>query len=240
MATFVLVHGGLHGGWCWKRVAERLRAQGHDVYTPTLTGLGERSHLLNPSIDVDTHVADILGVLEWEDLHDVILVSHSYGGLPTTGAAARAPARIAHRIYLDALRPEDGESAEHLSGANVDQREVAKQGSEGPQPLDVSLEFARMMGISDPDDLEWVRSKVTAQPPATVTQPLEMREPPPSPILYIGCLDQRLAPLDPSFERAKARAASGDPLIRVVELDAPHDAMVTHPDQVAELLLSVL
>src|SRR5580700_2534506 len=100
-ATYVLVHGGGHGGWCWQRVVPLLRAAGHEVYTPTLTGLGERSHLLRPDIDLDTHIADVVGVLRYEDLTDVILVGHSYGGMVITGVADRALARIGQLVYLD-------------------------------------------------------------------------------------------------------------------------------------------
>jgi pimeloyl-ACP methyl ester carboxylesterase len=90
MATYVLVHGGGHGGWCYQRVARLLRSAGHEVYAPTLTGLGERSHDVHPGIDLDTHIADVAGVLRYEDLHDVILLGHSYGGMVITGAADRS------------------------------------------------------------------------------------------------------------------------------------------------------
>jgi pimeloyl-ACP methyl ester carboxylesterase len=111
MATFVLVHGSLHGGWCWKRVVPRLRSAGHDVFTPTLSGLGERVHLVHPGIDLDTHIQDVLGVLEYEDLHDVVLVGHSYGTMVITGAADRLPGRIAHLVYLDGVMACDGKAA---------------------------------------------------------------------------------------------------------------------------------
>src|SRR5579864_6508570 len=102
MATYVLVHGGGHGGWCYQRIAPRLRAAGHDVYTPTLTGLGERTHLLRPDINLDTHIADVVGVLKFEGLTGAILVGHSYGGMVITGAADRALSRVAHLVFLDA------------------------------------------------------------------------------------------------------------------------------------------
>ena len=108
MATFVLVQGSLHGGWCWKRVVPRLRSAGHDVFTPTLSGLGERVHLAHPGIDLDTHIQDVLGVLEYENLHDVVLVGHSYGTMVITGAADRLPGRIAHLVYLDGVMARDG------------------------------------------------------------------------------------------------------------------------------------
>ena len=101
--TFVLVHGAWHGGWCWRRVADLLELQGHKVFTPTLTGLGERSHLLTKDINLDTHINDLLGVLEAEDLRNVILVGHSYGGMVATGVADRVPERISRLVYLDCL-----------------------------------------------------------------------------------------------------------------------------------------
>ena len=108
-ATYVLVHGGGHGGWCWERVATPLRAQGHRVYTPTLTGLGERSHLLNPNIDLDTHINDVVNVLKWENLTDVILVGHSYGGMVITGVADRARDHVGQLVFFDAAHPKNGD-----------------------------------------------------------------------------------------------------------------------------------
>ena len=106
MATFVLVHGAWHGGWCWRFVRPLLG--GHDVYAPSLTGLGERKHLARADVDLDTHIADVVSLLEMEDLCDVVLVGHSYGGMVITGAADRAPERIGRLVYLDAFVPENG------------------------------------------------------------------------------------------------------------------------------------
>ena len=111
MGTFVLVHGSCHGGWCWKKVTPLLREYGHDVYFPTLTGLGERSHLVSKNIDLDTHILDITQVLEYEDLNEVILVGHSYGGLVIGGVAEQMPKRIRRLVYLDGYLPEDYKSA---------------------------------------------------------------------------------------------------------------------------------
>ena len=125
MATMVLIHGSMHGGWCWQRVAPLLRAAGHDVYTPTLTGLGERVHLAHPDVDLDTHIRDVLGVLEFEDLHEVILVGHSYGTMVITGVADRVPERIAHLVYLDGTMAADGQAAldfSHRSGVPYGER----------------------------------------------------------------------------------------------------------------------
>lgn len=116
MATFVLVHGAWHGGWCWSRVARLLRGQGHDVFTPTLTGVGERTHLNVVSVDLSLHVRDVLNLLDWEDLSDVVLCGHSYGGMVITGVADRVPDRIRALVYLDAMVPDDGQSAFDLVG----------------------------------------------------------------------------------------------------------------------------
>src|SRR5688572_3434051 len=123
-ATFVLVHGGGHGGWCYKRVTERLQAAGHVVYAPSLTGMGERSHLLNPSIDLDTQITDIVNLITWEDLTNVVLVGHSYGGMVITGVADRAGSSIGHLVYLDAAIPKNGDSLADNPGVKDEYRRV--------------------------------------------------------------------------------------------------------------------
>src|SRR5262245_52546214 len=110
MTTFVLVHGSMHGGWCWRRAVPLLRDAGHEVYTPTLTGLGERAHLAHPGIDLDTHIRDVLGVLEYEGLRGVVLVGHSYGAPVVTGVADRDPERVAQIVSLDGAVPDDGQA----------------------------------------------------------------------------------------------------------------------------------
>jgi pimeloyl-ACP methyl ester carboxylesterase len=119
MATYVLVHGGGHGGWCYQRVARLLRAAGHEVYAPTLTGLGERAHLLSPRVDLDMHIRDVAAVMEYEDLREVILTGHSYGGMVITGAADRAADRVSRLVYLDAANPKDGQSLVDVSGGYI-------------------------------------------------------------------------------------------------------------------------
>ena len=119
MATFVLVHGAWHGGWCYGRVAKLLRAAGHDVYTPTHTGVGERSHLADGKITLATHVQDIVNVIAYENLSDVILCGHSYGGMVITGVAAKLGDRIKSLVYLDAFLPEDGQSLFDLVGPDM-------------------------------------------------------------------------------------------------------------------------
>jgi pimeloyl-ACP methyl ester carboxylesterase len=117
--TFVLVHGAWHGGWCWQRVADRLRGGGHTVFTPTLTGLGERSHLLRAGIELNTHITDIVNVMTWEDLRDVVLCGHSYGGFVVSGVAEQMAAAIRSIVFLDAFVPRNGESVLDLTGPAV-------------------------------------------------------------------------------------------------------------------------
>ena len=111
MATFVIVHGAFGGGWQWGQVSALLRARGHEVYTPSLTGFGERVHLATPETGLETHIQDIVNVIRYEDLDRVVLACQSYGGMVVTGVADRAPERLAHLIYLNALVPQDGQAA---------------------------------------------------------------------------------------------------------------------------------
>src|SRR5580698_7000937 len=110
MATFVLVHGAWHGAWCWRRVAAMLRRNGHDVFAPTLTGVAERSHLLTPHINVDTHILDVVNLMKWQELKDVVLVGHSYGGMVISGVAEKMEKSIASFVMLDAFMPENGQA----------------------------------------------------------------------------------------------------------------------------------
>src|ERR1700710_3251440 len=129
--TFLVCHGAWSAGWAWKKMHPLMAAAGHRLVTPTYTGLGERAHLANPSIDLDTHIADILNVIKYEDLHDIVLVGHSYGGMVATGVADRARDRVAQLIYIDAFVPDDGQSLFDLNeGGRASSREAAKN-SEG-------------------------------------------------------------------------------------------------------------
>ena len=132
IGTYVLVHGAWHGGWCWAKVARLLRDAGHEVYTPTLTGLGERAHLARPDIDLDTHIQDVVAVLEAEELRQVTLVGHSYGGMVISGAAARTSGRIGHLVYLDAFVPEAGKCLlDYVGERAAAMREAAATQGEG-------------------------------------------------------------------------------------------------------------
>ena len=117
MATAVLIHGAFHGGWCWHETARRLRGDGHQVYAPSLSGLADRSHLMSAEVDLEMHIRDIVNLIEWEGLDEVVLVGHSYGGMPVTGAADRVAERLAGLVYLDAFTPDDGDTAAAVRSA---------------------------------------------------------------------------------------------------------------------------
>ena len=172
MTTFVLVHGAWMGGWCYKRVARLLRQAGHEVYTPTLTGLGERAHLINRAIDLDTHVQDILGVIRCEELSDVVLCGHSYGGMVITGVAEQLAAKIRSLVYLDAFVPENGKSLlDYLPAEQSGQmRDDAAQNGEGYKITPVpAAAFA-----VNAQDAAWVDAMSVKQPLATFEQKLEV------------------------------------------------------------------
>ncbi|MGH7752167.1 MAG: alpha/beta fold hydrolase [Gemmatimonadales bacterium] len=231
---FVLVHGAWHGGWCWKRVTPLLRAAGHDVFTPTLTGLGERAHLMTSSVDLETHTQDVLGVLQCEDLDRVILVGHSYGGMVITCVADRAPERLAHVVYLDAFVPRDGQSLYDLvppeRRAMYD--EWARTKGEGFRLPSPPLEF---FGLTDESDVRWAAPRVLPQPLATFTQPARLKGSLAGvPRTYIACA-KHTGPFKPFAQRAQT-----EPGWRYRALAAVHDVMITAPRDLVALLLEVL
>lgn len=229
--TFVLVHGMWHGGWWWSRVAEQLRIRGHKVTTPTQTGLGERAHLRSALITLDTFVADIVNHLKWEDLSDVVLVGHSFGGAPISGAADGVPERVAKLIYLDAAIMEDGESWFGLLPPDLvaDRTKIAQGFSGG-----ISLPPAppQTFGVTDPDDAAWVASRLTPHPFATLTTPLRLdhRCGNGLPAHYITCTSPTYRPAAMCRERAEERGWPISPL------DSGHDAMVSHAHATADML----
>ena len=236
MATYVLVHGGWHGGWCWKKVTPLLRAAGHDVYAPTLTGLGERVHLLTPAVGLETHVEDVLGVLRYEDLQQVVLVGHSYGGIVITGVAERAADRLAHLVYLDAFVPRDGQCLLDLVPPEraAATREQAKTTGDGwrvpPRPVE-------QFGVTAEADLRWAGPKVGDQPRLTFEQPVHCASVASAalPRTFIRCTESAGSGFSATFaERVRA-----DTSWRYRELATGHDAMITAPDALADLLLEV-
>jgi pimeloyl-ACP methyl ester carboxylesterase len=231
MATFVLVHGALCGGWCWKRVTPLLRAAGHEVYVITLTGLGERAHLAHPEIDLDTHIQDIVKVIDYEELIDVVLVGHSYGGMVISGVAELVAPRLAHLVYLDARIPRDGETmrdgfAPDMWTAYMTGVRTAGDGWRVPVP-DLG---PHPWGITDPDDVRWVLSKLTPQPLATWVEPMRLgnQQAAGLPRTFIHCTEGSA----PHVSRAR-----GAPGWQFLELATGHMAMITAPRELADLLL---
>jgi pimeloyl-ACP methyl ester carboxylesterase len=174
MATFVLVHGSCHGGWYWKKVTPLLRKYyGHDMYFPTLTGLGERSHLVSKDIDLYTHVRDITQLLEYEDLTEVILVGHNYGGLVIGGVAERIPERIKRLVYLDGYILEDNKSAFNLIPgleAIYKKRALTEHGKEWL----VASYDPRVWGVINPTDIRWMETRLSSMPWHTHDQSLRI------------------------------------------------------------------
>ena len=161
MSTYVLVHGAWHGSWCWKRVRKALQAAGHEVFTPTLTGVGERSHLNSASVNLSTHIADVANLIRWEELSDVILCGHSYGGCVISGAADRGPDRIRALVYLDAFVLEDGEALiDFLPSAQVQgMRQRAQDTGDGWKVDPIPAEAFRV----NSQDSAWVNRQCTPQ-----------------------------------------------------------------------------
>src|SRR5262245_44703942 len=158
MATFVLVHGGWHGGWCWEKVIPFLEAAGHQVYAPTLTGLAERASELSPDVGLDTHIQDVVGLLVDKDLHGVILVGHSYGGMVITGVVDAVPERIAHLVYLDTFVPRDGEAMVDVSPRLIRLLLRRQTRADGWR-----VDSQGTYGVTTEPDRSWVLSKVTPQ-----------------------------------------------------------------------------
>jgi pimeloyl-ACP methyl ester carboxylesterase len=241
MATFVLVHGAWHGGWCWRKVAPLLRAGGHVVFTPTLTGLGERSHLLTPEVGLATHVQDVVATLEYEDLHEVVLVGHSYGGMVIAGVADRATDRIAHLVYLDAYVPQASQTPAEVLGPEQRGALQALADATGkgwllPPPPPEAL------GITDDADCRWMHSRLTAHPlRQSLAHPIRLMTTPAAgrlPCTYIFC-SSPAGGISSDFARfaAPARTRTG---WCYRELAGGHDAMVTMPDALAALLLELV
>jgi pimeloyl-ACP methyl ester carboxylesterase len=224
--TFVLVHGAWHGGWCWRFVRPLLEA--HQVFTPSLTGLGERRHLARPDIDLDTHVTDIVSLLEMEDLHDVVLVGHSYGGMVVTGAADRVPERIARLVYLDAFVPEDGKC---LLDYVVPER-AARMREEGEKTGSVTPPPLSLWGVVRDDHVAFVKPREARHPYGTMVQKIRLKgNSAKLPRTFIYCS----SPATGSFDQFAAQYRN-DPAWKFFELATGHDAMILMPQRVAELL----
>ena len=236
MATYVMVHGGGHGGWCYQRVARLLQAEGHLVYTPTLSGLGERSDLLTDAIDLALHAEDVAAVFHYEDLRDVILVGHSYGGMVVTGAADMAADRVGKLVYLDAATPRNGQSLVDVAGPVINAvRPMGRVVDDIELVLLPAPDAGLLYGVADPDDLAWMAERLTGHPWKCFEQPLALQNEEALwaiPQYHIVCAST-VATRDKSLME-QARAAG-----RLWEIDTGHDLMITEPARTADALLQV-
>lgn len=233
MASVVLAHGAWSAAWAWKKMRPLLRAAGHDFFSPTYTGLGERAHLANPDIDLDTHIQDVLAVIEFEDLKDVTLLGHSYGGMVATGVADKAPDRIARIVYIDAFAPANGQSLFDLVGpkAEGNMRKGAEKDGDGwklplnPMPPDTS-----------PEDSAWAVPRRRPQPIKTFEQKISLTGAAMPPRHYIYAKKNGPGDVFRQFgERAKSEAGW-----TYYELDASHNPHITCPDDLMKLLSDIM
>lgn len=232
--TFVLVPGAGHGGWVWRKLADRLVAQGHRVFTPTLTGLGERSHLLTGSLTLQTHITDVVNVFKWEDLTDAVLVGHSYAGWVVSGAMEELEDRVRALVYLDAFLPDDGQrGVDFLNEQQTDAFNTAREKGEVSRPGPNST----ALRIQSPKDAAWVDSKITPQPIGVSLDPVRIT----------GARDRVATKLyvrtplfpQPRFDAALERCKN-DPTWKTAIVDnCGHDPMVDDPEAVQKLLLAL-
>jgi len=228
--TFVLVHGAWHGGWCWLRVADRLRSGGHKVFTPTLTGLGERSHLLRPDIDIGTHITDVVNVIKWERLTDIVLCGHSYGGFVISGVAEMMAEAIRSIVFLDAFVPRDGDTPQSLTGPAIQEgiRAALQRGD-----LSMPARSAAFFGVNEADHA-WVDALCVPQPIGTFTHKIALTgaQEKIARKTYIRAKSYA----NPGFDKAFA-AVRADPSWRTYEVPCGHDVMVDMPERLSDLLL---
>jgi pimeloyl-ACP methyl ester carboxylesterase len=230
--TFVLVHGASAGGWCWRRVADLLERQGHKVYTPTLTGLGERSHLMSGLITLDTHITDIVNVIKWEDLTDFVLVGHSYGGWIISGVAEQVEGKIASIVFLDAFMPENGQKVLDTNSerSRAEIAEALRTASVSRPAPDASV-----WAVNE-KDRAWFNAKATAQPVGVAFTPIRLtgaRDRVPKKT-YVRALGYRMETFDRFYARTKADASW-----RTYEVNCGHEVMIDMPERCAEILLEV-
>jgi pimeloyl-ACP methyl ester carboxylesterase len=231
--TFLVCHGAWGGGWSWKKMHPLMQAAGHRLVTPTYTGLGERAHLASPAIDLDTHIQDVLNVIKYEDLRDIVLLGHSYGGMVATGVADRARDRITQLIYLDAFVPDDGQCLLDFLPEQERQRmrDAAKSGDgwrvpPNPTPPD-----------TPPEDVEWLNERRVPMPIKCFETPLKFSGGALTlPRSYIYAT--RIAPAD-VFGQFAARTRSA-PGWRYVEIDASHSPGVTAPEALMAVLEKIV
>ena len=218
-ATFVLVHGAWHGGWCWQRVCERLRRHGHRVFAPTMTGVCERSHISSASVDLSTQISDVVNEIQWKNLDGVVLVGHSYGGMIITGVAELIAAKIASIVYVDAFIPEDGQSTADLGG----------KADAGPFTTPLSAELFAI----NLEDRAWADSKMTPQSTACFTEKLKVSGAYQT-IARKTYIRAKGFPV-PAFAAALEKVRK-DASWQTFEIECGHDIMIDKPDELSGLL----
>lgn len=241
MATYVLVPGAWLGGWVWHDVAARLRGAGHEVYPISLTGLGERVHLARPDIDLETHITDVVNVMIWNDLRDVILIGHSFAGIVVTGVADRIPERLRALVYLDSAPLDDGQAMTDLfppEALTALQQAVDAHGDGWRLPFpgfDALGEGASLDGLGE-RERSLLEAKAVAQPWPTYTQPLRLQHGDRADVAYrrvlIACADMRGLVAAGVAEIVALTA----PPWRYLELETGHWPMLSTPVELAERL----
>ncbi|HEX6509692.1 MAG TPA: alpha/beta fold hydrolase [Chloroflexota bacterium] len=239
MATFVLVQGAIVGSWCWRWVTPELRDARHVVYTPSLTGLGERVHLASPQVDLDTHIEDVVNVLHYEDLTGVVLVGWSYGGMIIAGATDRVPERVAHVVYLDSDVPRDGDTSAPLS-AHARLEALARIHGDGWRvPPEVTSAESRLLSDLSEERRRWIAARFAPHPVKTWLQPIRLSGRAATILTtYIRCT-VGYDPTDEDTARQDARIRS-EPHWRYWELPASHSAPFSAPYDLAQLLLKIV
>jgi pimeloyl-ACP methyl ester carboxylesterase len=242
MANFLLVHGAWHGAWCWQRVLPGLMGAGHRAHAVTLTGVGERAHLLHPSIDLESHITDVMAAMDAEEMDEVVLVVHSYAGMLGTAVADRRPERLRHLVYLDAVLPKPGES---WSSTHASATRNARIAAAQSHPLHAfPAPDPSVFGLSDADHA-WVKRRQTPHPGGPYTQVLDFdpQRVASVPRTFINCTSPPLGTIDVSRLRMvdpKFWDGAWLPGSQVLEMHTGHDPMVSDPDGLVQHLLSLL
>ena len=229
--TFVLVHGSYHGGWCWRRVADILEGRGHEVYAQSLTGLGDRSHLLSKGVDLETHIADIANLVMWEDLKDICLVAHSYAGFPATGALEHIHNRVGSIVWLDAFIPKNGQKQIDYASA-FGRESMLKALAKGE--FSIKPPPAKAFSVSE-KDYAWLDSKMTPHPIGTAMQAIRLT----GKIQTIARKTFIRVPhyVQPSFDKALAECQADKSWQTIVNQTSGHDVMVDQPEWLADVLI---
>ena len=240
MANFVLVHGAWHGAWCWRRVVDLLQAQGHRVHALTLTGVGERAHLLSPDIHLSTHIQDVVAAIDHEELQDVVLAVHSYAGMVGTGVTDRVPERLRHLVYVDAVVPKPGEawSATHASST----REARMNAARADPLYSFPPPGPELFGLAG-EDAAWVARRQTPHPGHPYSDVLDFDPTRVArvPRTYIHCTRPSLATIDAIWPRVndpKFWDGLRLPGSRTLELATGHDPMISAPKELADILIA--